>query len=108
MLGDQTNKSNESNLGIDIHRGIEIKGGGDPKEFHKIAKPTNEFQSNQGACQRERHGEHDDERVQEAFKLGGHHKINKDQCQSEDQVDGVARFNVLLCFTSKFCADTVW
>jgi hypothetical protein len=50
-----------------------------------------ELQAEHGAEQRERHGDHDDDRMHEALELRGQHEVDDGEREQEREVELLAR-----------------
>ena len=74
VLGDQADQGDEADLAIDVER---------------AAAPP---QRQQRAGDRQRHGQHDDERIGEALELRREHEIDEGEREQEGQVDARAGF----------------
>ena len=73
MLGDQADQRDQADLAVDVHRA------------------AGEIQRRQRAGQRERHRDHDHDRIDEALELRRQHQIDEAQRQQEDERDRGAR-----------------
>ena len=77
MLADQTDQREQSDLGVDVHRG-------GAKE-----------QRNQGADDRHRNADHDHERIAQTLELRGQHQEDDDQCKTEGDRELVSFLHIL-------------
>ncbi len=72
VLGDQADQHDQADLAVDVERA------------------AGELERQQRAGHRQRHGEHDDERIDEALELRREHQIDEDQRQHEGDVEAAA------------------
>ncbi|MNF96128.1 hypothetical protein D3C84_789070 [compost metagenome] len=77
MLADQANQGHQADLGVDVHR--------------RIAQ----CQRNQRTTDRQRHGDEDDQRVDQTFELRRQHQVDDDHRRQECQHQRTALLGVL-------------